>query len=461
MVELTIPNEWAKVNISDIADVDLGKTPKKSDYLSTGYYKVVKFRDVDYSGIDWSNDKDGFVGERSIDNLRELTLHDVLITASAHSSEHIGRKICFVAKLPKDYKKIYFCGELLGISSKEGLLSPKFCFYYFLSHTGYKEIQSHVKGVHLTSGQARNMSIPFTPQPEQNRIIEIVEELFSDFDNAIENLKKGQEQLKIYRQAALKYAFEGIFTKDWRKQKNLIRESWKEMTVDEIGEVITGNTPSKKEQKYYAKDYPLYKPGDLDEGYVTNDSKDGLSEEGIKKARMLPARSVLVTCIGATIGKTGLIRKAGACNQQINAIVPKKFMASEYVYYFCISPSFQDQIKTTASATTLPILNKTKFQRLVFLVPSYDEQVQIVQEIERRHSFCQKLEEAITDSLNKAKALRQSILKQAFEGKLTEGWRKEHRELVSGENSAEALLQRIKTEKEALQVKLKGRKKDD
>lgn len=76
------------------------------------------------------------------------------------------------------------------------------------------------------------------------------------------------------------------------------------MTVDEIGEVITGNTPSQKEQKYYAKDYPLYKPGDLDQGYVTNDSKDGLSEEGIKKARMLPARTVLVTCIGATIGKT-------------------------------------------------------------------------------------------------------------------------------------------------------------
>ena len=219
MAELMIPNEWVRVNISDIADVDLGKTPKKSDYLSMGDYKVIKFRDVDYSGIDWANHKDGFVGERSIGNLRDLKLHDVLITASAHSSEHIGKKICFVTKLPKDYKKIYFCGELLGISGKIGFLSPKFCFYYFLSHAGYKEIQSHVKGVHLTSGQARNMLVPFATPAEQNRIIDIIEELFSDLDNAIENLQKAQEQLKVYRLVLLNSAFKGELTNDWRKNK--------------------------------------------------------------------------------------------------------------------------------------------------------------------------------------------------------------------------------------------------
>jgi len=456
MVELKIPNEWLKVNISDIADVDLGKTPKKSDYLSIGDYKVVKFRDVDYIGIDWTTDKDGFVGEKSVVGLRELKLHDVLITASAHSSEHIGRKICFVNKLPRSYRKIFFCGELLGISPKIGYLSAKYCFYYFLSHTGYKEIQSHVKGVHLTSGQARNMSFPFTPQPEQDRIIEIVEELFSDLDNAIENLKKAQEQLKIYRQAVLSAAFDGGSSKAGFSRKN-----WKEMSVDEIGEVITGNTPSKQESSYYGRAYPLYKPGDLDAGFMTIDSVDGLTEKGIEKARMLPAKSILVTCIGATIGKTGLIRRAGASNQQINAIVPKDFMISEYVYYFCVSPKFQEQIKSNASATTLPILNKTKFQRLMLLVPSRDEQVAIVQEIESRFSLCEKLEETIHINLQKAESLRQSILKQAFEGKLTEQWRKKHKDLISGENSAEALLKKIKAEKEALQAKPKGKKKHD
>lgn len=445
MAELTIPKEWTRVNISDIADVDLGKTPKKKDYRSDGLYKVVKFRDVGYEGIDWSKNKDGFVPEDATKDLRKLELDDVLITASAHSSEHIGRKICFANKIPKHYRNVFYCGELLGIRAYKDILNPKFAFLYFLSHNGYKEIQSRVKGVHLTSGQARNMAIPFAPYEEQGQIIEIVEQLFSDLDNAIDNLKKAKDQLKVYRQAVLKGAFEGCFSKD-----GLSRKSWKELTVDDIGEVITGNTPSKQETKYYGREYPLYKPGDLDAGFITADSVDGLTEEGIKKARMLPAKSVLVTCIGATIGKTGLIRKAGACNQQINAIVPKDFMVSEYVYYYCISSQFQEQIKTNASATTLPILNKTKFQRLMFLVPTRGEQEKIVKGIESRFSVCDKMEETIADSLNQAEALRHSVLKQAFEGKLTDKWRKGNPKFVNRENSVMTLLERIKAERETM-----------
>jgi len=170
----------------------------------------------------------------------------------------------------------------------------------------------------------------------------------------------------------------------------------------------------------------------------------------VKKARLLPAECILVTCIGATIGKTGLIRKAGACNQQINAIIPNKNVVNKYVYYFAISPWFQEQIKRTASATTLPILNKTKFQRLMIKVPSFEEQLQIVKEIERRFSICQQFDNTIDEQLQRSEALRQSILKQAFEGKLTEKWRREHPELISGENSVKALLEKIKAERKTL-----------
>jgi type I restriction enzyme S subunit len=69
------------------------------------------------------------------------------------------------------------------------------------------------------------------------------------------------------------------------------------------------------------------------------------------------------------------------------------------------------------------------------------------------------LDKTINENLQKAEALRQSILKQAFEGKLTEKWRNDHRDLISGENSAEALLKKIKTEKEALLVKSKGKRR--
>ena len=84
---------------------------------------------------------------------------------------------------------------------------------------------------------------------------------------------------------------------------------------------------------------------------------------------------------------------------------------------------------------------------VLFAYCSLEEQKIIVQEIESRLSVCDKLEQTIEDSLEKAEALRQSILKKAFSGELTKDWREKHPELVTGENSAEKLLERIKAEK--------------
>jgi restriction endonuclease S subunit len=455
MVELTIPNEWLKVNISDLADVDLGKTPNKTDYLSAGDYKVVKFRDVDYSGIDWANDKDGFVGASSVDDLRELKLYDVLITASAHSSEHIGRKICFVAKLPKDYKKIYFCGELLGISAKNDFLSPKFCFYYFLSHTGYKEIQSHVKGVHLTSGQARNMSIPFTPPPEQNCIIEIVEELFSDLDNAIENLEKAQEQLKVYRQAVLKYAFEGKLMKDSTCFKNV-----------EMG--LACEAAQNINKSVNPEEHFLY----IDIGCIDNSvnrivsykeylwkNAPSRAKQVIKSGDVLFAtvRTYLKNIAMVPVEYDGQIGSTGFC-----VIRPKKdILDSKYIFHYVLWDKFINTISTFQTGTSYPAVRDDDIFSQTIPLPDLPVQKKIVEEIESRFSVCDKLEESINENLQKAEALRQSILKQAFEGKLTEQWRRKHKDLISGGNSAEALLQKIKVEKETLNNKPKGKKTGD
>ena len=85
---------------------------------------------------------------------------------------------------------------------------------------------------------------------------------------------------------------------------------------------------------------------------------------------------------------------------------------------FVFSEFFQDQIKTNASSTTLPILNKSKFRNLPFIQIPLTQQTQIVEEVEKRFSEADNLEKAIDDSLEKSDTLRQSILKQAFEGKL-------------------------------------------
>ena len=104
----------------------------------------------------------------------------------------------------------------------------------------------------------------------------------------------------------------------------------------------------------------------MDAGFDVCFSEDTVSEKGYKNGRILPVYSVLVTCIGATIGKTGYIRNSGICNQQINAILPNTFILPEYTYFCMCSEFEQQQIWTNSSATTLPILNKSKFDSLFF-----------------------------------------------------------------------------------------------
>lgn len=208
---------------------------------------------------------------------------------------------------------------------------------------------------------------------------------------------------------------------------------WERVRFGDVFVIVTGTTPSKKKSEYYGNKFPFFKPTDLEQGIETNRATDNLSKEGYKVSRQLPENSVLVTCIGATIGKTGLIRVKGSCNQQINAILPNERFEPKFVYYQVIESSFQKKIKNNASSTTLPILNKTKFEKLHFLLAPLPEQQRIVEKIEELFS---ELDEGI-ENLKKAQAqlkiYRQAVLKYAFEGKFTnksikpgelpEGWK--------------------------------------
>ncbi len=195
---------------------------------------------------------------------------------------------------------------------------------------------------------------------------------------------------------------------------------WKWVKVAEIGKIETGSTPSKQDSNFYADEFPFYKPTDLEAGYNVRISRDNLSASGLKEARFLPIDSILVTCIGATIGKTGIIRRAGACNQQINAIVPSKDYNPNFIYYQAVAPIFQKSIKDNAAATTLPILNKSKFQNLEMVHCSLSEQHAIVSKIEELFSELDKGKQQLETAKQQLKIYRQAVLKWAFEGKLSE-----------------------------------------
>ena len=199
-------------------------------------------------------------------------------------------------------------------------------------------------------------------------------------------------------------------------------EKWLWIRINDLGEIITGGTPSKQNKDYYGDDYPFYKPGDLGKGINIDNSVDRLSQKGYEASRKLKAHSILVTCIGATIGKTGLISKEGACNQQINAIIPVDSLYPKYIYYTICSPSFQSIIRKDAGQTTLPIMNKNNFCKLLFPLPPLAEQKRIVAKIEELLPKVEAYGKA-QESLNKLneelpEKLKKSILQEAIEGRL-------------------------------------------
>ena len=143
--------------------------------------------------------------------------------------------------------------------------------------------------------------------------------------------------------------------------------------------------------EFYGGNFPFVKPNDLKNKFIS-ESTEYLSEKGKNVSRILPKNSICVCCIGATIGKTSILSVEGTTNQQINSIVPIKL--NPVYLYFAIKSSFvQHQFKSNAGKTTLPILNKTKFDNTLIPLPPLEEQKRIVAKIEEIFKTLEPLEE--------------------------------------------------------------------
>lgn len=347
----------------------------------------------------------------------------------------------FKDKAYKIYGKTWVNNHAHILKGKESIILNDFILYY-LNSINYREFVNGTTRLKLTKSNLVDIPFVLPPLPEQQAIVSKIEELLSDLENGKQQLQIAQQQLKGYRQSLLKLAFEGKLTRLNHDPPDLLDEhdlnmaaesqieyiknqgsdnlpkGWKWVKVSDVGQISTGSTPSKQNSEFYSDVFPFYKPTDLEAGYNVRKASDNLSEIGLKEARFLPADSILVTCIGATIGKTGIIRRAGASNQQINAIIPSHEYNPNFIYYQVIAPKFQTAIKNNAAATTLPILNKSKFQNLDLIYCPIEEQQLIVEELESKLTVCDKIEETISQSLQRAETLWQSILKKAFEGRL-------------------------------------------
>ena len=184
-------------------------------------------------------------------------------------------------------------------------------------------------------------------------------------------------------------------------------DDWEQRKLGELGEISTGSTPSTSNSAYYSEDgIPRVTPTDINT-LTISDTPRKLSEEGAKVGRVVPANTILCTCI-ASIGKNTLLTVKGSFNQQINSLTPY----DENDAYFLLTESeiWSNIMKRMAASGTMQIVNKTEFSELKTMVPSLAEQQQI-------GTYFRNLDNLITlhqRKCDKIKELKSCMLQKMF-----------------------------------------------
>jgi len=219
------------------------------------------------------------------------------------------------------------------------------------------------------------------------------------------------ETLQEIKRAAMTHLFTHGLRGEAQKETEigLVPESWAEVSVADLGEIVTGTTPPTRERAYYDDgNIPFISPGDIEHGTPIASTQKCITDSGLAVSRALPAGTTCVVCIGSTIGKVGrTTAAASATNQQINAIVPGVGYDPNYLSHLLTYQS--NIVRNAASPSPVPILSKGAFEKLVlFTSTNPDEQVEIatiLDAVDRKIDLHQKkrkvLEELFESLLHK------------------------------------------------------------
>jgi type I restriction enzyme S subunit len=209
-------------------------------------------------------------------------------------------------------------------------------------------------------------------------------------------------------------------------------KGWVIKKLKTIGRAQTGTTPPTNDSSNYGDYIPFVKPAHFNKNGEINSKDSGLSETGLSKGRFFDANSVLMVCIGATIGKVGFCTIPVSSNQQINAITPKEDCDYKFLYYGMISQRFQAEVLEigTSSQATLPIINKSKWENLTLPIPPLQEQQQIVVILDQAFEAIDQAKANIEKNIANAKELFQSKLNAIFSQK-GDGWEEKRLQDIS------------------------------
>jgi type I restriction enzyme S subunit len=377
-----------------------GSAIRKEFFVPDGY-KVYEQSNAIYDDIERGR---YFIDENKYQELINFSVHpgDLIVSCSGT----LGR----IAEIPSNAKAGVINQALLRIRLLDDIISKKYFLYFFRSAAFQKKIFDQSQGTAMSNligiKDFKQIELSVPSLIEQQQIVSKIEELFSEVDKGIEEIKTAQQQLKVYRQALLKWAFEGKLT---NQIGNWVYKTFKHCLKFSQGIQIDVGLQKNQMEEGCVRFLRII---DFTQGIDAARYIDDLGER-----YYVSKNEISLVRYGAS---TGFVCSGldGVIANNLFKITPSEDIAKKYLFYFLNSSLFQNVIAQNVKGAAMPAISFGLINNVTLPIPSMEEQQRIVQEIESRLSVCDKIEETIKNSIKQAETLRESILKKAFEGKL-------------------------------------------
>ncbi|RKV49228.1 type I restriction endonuclease subunit S [Helicobacter pylori] len=354
MDALTTPSNWQRVRLGDIAHIFDGthQTPQYTHY-GVAFFSVENIV---------SDKPSKFISQQdylTATNQNRPEYNDILLTRIGT----IG-----VSKVV-NWNYPFSIYVTLAVIKQSKYFNSYYLHYFIQSNFFQKELKNNslLQAIpcKINMNELKKCEVILPPLDEQIAIANIL----SDLDHYLCSL----DALILKKESVKKaLSFELL---SQRKRLKGFNQAWQRVKVKDFGIIITGSTPLTQISEYWNGTISWITPTDINDNKDIFNSERKITQKGLDTIRMIPKNSVLVTCI-ASIGKNAILRVNGACNQQINAIIPNKDFNADFIYY--LMENNKQYLLGKAGVTATYIISKQVFEEIDFFVPKdLNEQIAI------------------------------------------------------------------------------------
>lgn len=462
MKNVSLPQSWIECEFSELVEYITSGSRDWSKYYSDTGANFIRTQDINTDSLDLSRVAkvklpDKVEGKRTL-----VHKGDILITIT-------GANVGKCAHVSTNIEESYVSQSVALVRPVDKSLSIFFQFLLISSDGEKTKLQNKAYGMGrpvLNLSNIRELRIGLPPYAEQKQIAAKLDELLAQVDTLKTRLDSIPKILKRFRQSVLAAAVSGKLTEEWRlgnkvekfsfsaieisefrgEELELLPNTWQWLRFDDVAEVASNlqdpaDTP---DAIHIAPNHIESETGQLLE-YTT------VAKDNVKSAKnRFFNGQILYSKIRPYLNKVVLAKFDGLCSADMYPINAK--IDSKYLFRWILCCQFTDWASNAGSRSVLPKINQKSLNEIPVPTPPLKEQTQIVQQVEKLFTFADKIEQSVNQAQKRVNNLTQSILAKAFRGELTADWREQNPELISGENSAESLLAKIKTEREAMTV---------